>query len=143
MTDEGQPRHKTVHLKLDGFDEADIDENIADLIMAMWKAGIRTHSSCESGLPRSNILVDMAMPDGEEFLETCCQDKTLRSKIWHGNEELLHHRQEAPDGYWRLYTHFAGLGETVEEDGPPPHLRCWLIVSFPFTDKLTVIGLLD
>lgn len=143
MTHEGRSPHKTVYLKLDGFDEADIDENIADFIMAMWKAEIRTHSSCESGSPQSNILIDMGMPYGEEFLEICCQDKALLSKIWHGNEELVDHRQEAPDGYWRLYTHFGGLGETPEEDGPPPRLRCWLAVSFPFTDKATVIGLLE
>lgn len=66
-------KHNTKHIKWED-NEADVDEEIADLILNCWKLDINTYMSCQNNEPKDWAWVQFDIFGGQEFLNICAND---------------------------------------------------------------------
>jgi hypothetical protein len=139
--------HPTIHIKYHG-EEADIDEQIAPLILEMWKAGIETCNSCQNE-PNGWIWIQFASSWGMETFLTAIADYSpnvgsLYDRMLHGYDRISGPRV----GQWRYETIIVDIA-TDEYGRPikdvqgicdePPAFMVLLSVNFPKTDLPEVI----
>jgi hypothetical protein len=61
-------KHLTKHVKY-GEREGDIDTDISDLIVNLWKLGLYTVNSCQDNVPKGFVWIEFLSSNGaEEFL---------------------------------------------------------------------------
>ena len=65
----GEHHHKQVRIKVDSF-EADVDEELAPLLVELWKAGMRTVLSCQENRPGVAWIQFFSVDDLTYFLDT-------------------------------------------------------------------------
>lgn len=140
--------HRQVTVSANGM-TADVDEDLAGLIPALWKADILTVMSCQDNVPAGYVWLMFASAiDAEMFVDMVVQgfDEELDS-LWsraYGENDL--------EGDWFMRVgprdDFAYLEDVGDDDvrwvseGRP---RCRLEVSvrFPRTDLLAVLQAFD
>jgi hypothetical protein len=106
-------KHKTVHIR-HGDLEADVDRQIAPLILEMWRAGIETYQSCQAA-PRGWIWVQF---DSQVALERFLNivgiyepdKKSLHERARYGYDRITSKRR----GQWEYVAVVDDL--SVEED---------------------------
>lgn len=65
----GRLKHKTNHI-VHGNMEADIDCDISNLILNLWKLDIHTTLSCQSNVPKNYVWIEFfSASDAEKFLD--------------------------------------------------------------------------
>jgi hypothetical protein len=63
------PRLHEAKLIKFGDQEAEIDEEIADLVLNFWKLGLRTSNSCQDNVPKGFVWIEFcSVCDAEVFL---------------------------------------------------------------------------
>lgn len=72
--------HKQVHIRHKEM-EADVDEELADLILNLWKINIFTFLSCQDNVPKGYVWIDFSSAsDAEEFLNIIAEyDEDINS----------------------------------------------------------------
>jgi hypothetical protein len=66
-------KHKTKHIRYED-QEADIDGEIADLILNLWRLEISTLNSCQDNLPKGFVWIEFGSAyDAEQFLDYVAQ----------------------------------------------------------------------
>lgn len=62
--------------------EAEVDEEIAELILAIWKHDINTTLSCQENRPGIVWISFLTVADGEKFLSLCSRQFPKTEKVW-------------------------------------------------------------
>jgi hypothetical protein len=133
--------HPQVHIEWDG-EEAEVDEGIAPLILAIWKNRLWTMNSCQDNFGR--VWVEMPASDAEQFLNIAAGpvDPDLES---------LHNRvtgEWVPEGdwesfrrdrAWRYDVHPENLARPEDE----PNIQFSVSIRFSFGDLPEVIRRLE
>lgn len=146
---ESNQKHKAVPVRY-GDQEAQVDEQIAPLILAMWRAGIRTYQSCQS------------KPEGWVWLQFDCSHEVERWLSIVGDDaepgDSLHERlwcgYDGEGGFnqweFRLVVFDPESEEIVDEDGGietiqlgPPDFLVLTCIHFPQSDLPTVMARLN
>lgn len=133
--------HRQVHIQ-HGPHEADVDEGIAQLILALWKLDIRTVMSCQDNNGR--VWINFLSPvDAENFLDavttnedigddTDCLNNRIAGEVEPEDWEdfRLHRRWD----YSCIPTDFGLDPEDDTRRSGPPDFYFDLSVRFPLTD---------
>ncbi len=118
--------------------EADIDVDIADLILNLWKLQIRTVNSCQDNVPRGFVWIEFAYASGAErfltFVAEYSEDPYSVYRRMYGDTT-------APKG-WRYRPHLEDFGvdiavinDTVSETFEGSHgFNFSMSVRFPRSD---------
>jgi hypothetical protein len=145
-------RHKQVEVEWRGM-RAEIDEELAPLILALWKAGIVTLNSCQENFPGIAWIQFLSANDAEKFLNRVAaypreEDLHLvNGRSYVGDVpfwETLYGRvaRFGSEGDWHyaLYLFDRGVKEEIVDDvvvrtclGPSNFTFC-VSVRFPRTD---------
>jgi hypothetical protein len=150
--------HREVHVKW-VHREADIDEDIAELVLECWKNGIDTLFSCQgdpSESPVRRAWVAFPHSDLERFLGVAVGpydpdwslDSIYNRALGHvappdGNEPSLEGWQAWHGACgWDYSVHVRDAfdpDEPVDAEDPPPWIQTAISVRFPFTDLDEVV----
>lgn len=130
-------RHEQVHISY-GEQEADVDEGIADLLLACWRLGIDTNLSCENNVPEGYIWINFDGPeDALLFADLAAprydpeMDSTYQraAQVWSGAE---------PAWIWKCHPTDLNIAVDIDEDDcmietPMSEQSCfWLSVAVRF-----------
>jgi hypothetical protein len=129
--------------------EAEIDCEIAPLILELWKAGIQTANSCEDNVPRGFVWIQfLTVPDAERFLDVVGHyDDDGQESVPSRYRRILG-EGEWPDD-WIYSTGLEDWSVECEVDGDDtiretrtqafPAFRFWMSVRFPRADLPWVV----
>lgn len=138
--------HKTKFIEYKDL-SADVDENIADLILNLWKLDIVTLNSCENNVPQDWVWIEfLSAIDAESFLNIVANEysddyNSLYNRIknaWDGNTE---------ENVWKISVNIDDLNvvydeigndEVIETSIGKPTMNLIVSVRFPISDLLEV-----
>ena len=137
------PTHPTVHVSWDD-QEADVDEDIAELVLECWRSGLRTVSSCQDWRSRRGrarmVWVQLPLSSAEAFLAIAAGRYTdemdsLYNRILRDSEPELGWEEWRRDRFW----HYAA--SPLDLAGPErlPEVVFDIGVGFPFEDLPEVV----
>lgn len=147
--------HRTLHVQ-HGDMEADIDEEIAPLVLEMWKAGIDTFMSCQSN-PSGWVWIQFSEQwAATKFLNIVGVDDgnvdSIHDRILHGYRSKGWESGDWQSSEWRyqVVVDDWSMEEIEVEDGVfvdvcmgPPDFVILFCIHFPVADLATVHGLLQ
>ena len=130
--------HLSLHVRL-GEQEADVDRELAFLILEIWRSEIRTLSPCDGNLPEGWCGIWFASaPDATQFLTVVGQYERERRSLF----QRLIGTHSDPDN-WRYLVLPVDLAPGVAEahlENSRPVLDLAVRVEFPKSDLESLIG---
>jgi hypothetical protein len=133
--------HKTKHIKFKDI-EADIDQDIADLILDLWKLDIGTTNSCQDNVPKGFVWIEFQTAyDAELFLNYVAEYSGDLDSVY---QRLAHRwRDDKPRALWRYNVNVMdeGIHQELDDNGDVVNETCdhhdfhfAISVRFPRTD---------
>lgn len=153
--------HKQVKVEWNGM-TADVDEGIAPLILALWRAGINTFNSCQENSPGVAWVEFVSAQDACEFLNLVAvypsedELRIVNDRTYVGDVpfwETLYWRATSPgeSGAWTYDVHPMNYGveedvindEVVSTKVGPSDFDFSVSIRFPTTDMALILERLE
>lgn len=136
-------RHRQVAIRYNDL-AANVDEGIADLILACWRADIWTWGSCQN----VNGFIWIGLPNafmGERFLTAAIGDRSpdfdsVYRRLLFGSDEVLPEDFDFAAWEERCWRVRACADDWNEESDSPPEVVIGINVDFPVADYDTVLS---
>lgn len=135
--------HKTKLIKYKDM-EAEVDENIADLILNLWKLNIMTVLSCENNVPDDFVWIEfMSVTDAEEFLNIAAGSYSDDvHSMYNRIRQAWSENDDDDDDFWLYNVNIDDMNVSAdiiddcveEKSSGKPEFNVFMSVRFPLTD---------
>jgi hypothetical protein len=95
-----------------GDQRAEIDVDIADLVLNLWKLGLRTSNSCQDSVPKGFVWISFcSSDDAEQFLNLVAEYDEEPGSVY---DRMTRAGGDTTDLDWRFDTDLTDFGVDME-----------------------------